>query len=251
MLARHPLQVEMAQALGANRVLRGETAGDAAVQVAGAKKYKPIKGKPTYAGGFDWVYDCVGSNASVDDSLRVAGPHGHVIMVGCAAEMSHLDLTFLWNRELQVSGCYVYGRENTMEGKPHTFRVAMEMINGHPGVDLTRLITHKFRLDQWQEAMQVSLARGKHGAIKTVFDSAIDPLKQSSTRRCAVLNREGTAFSRSSLNLAAMECLTIEPGAASSALVTHLESDLTPYLDSSALLGTSACCVMFPLSMAS
>lgn len=169
-LARHPLQAEMAKALGADNVLRGESAGEAAMQFAGAKKYKPIKGKPSYAGGFDWVYDCVGSNRSVDDSLRVAGPHGHIVMVGCAAEMSHLDLSFLWNRELQVSGCYVYGRENGMEGRPHTFRVAMDMINGHPGVDLSRLVTHKFTLDQWQEAMQVSLARGKHGAIKTVFD---------------------------------------------------------------------------------
>ena len=169
MLARHPLQVEMATALGADQVLR-ETAGDAAMKIAGAKKYKPIKGKPTYAGGFDWIYDCVGSGNSVDDSLRVAGPHGHIIMVGCAAEVSHLDLTFVWNRELQVAGCYVYGKERSMEGKPHTFKVAMDLILGHPGVDLSRLITHRFTLDHWQEAMQVSLARGKHGAIKTVFD---------------------------------------------------------------------------------
>jgi threonine dehydrogenase-like Zn-dependent dehydrogenase len=169
MLARHPLQMEMATALGADQVLR-ESAGDAAVKIAGAKKYKPIKGKPTYAGGFDWVYDCVGSGSSVDDSLHVAGPHGHIVMVGCAAEVSHLDLTFVWNRELQIAGCYVYGKERSMEGKPHTFKVAMDLILGHPGVDLSRLITHRFTLDQWQEAMQVSLARGKHGAIKTVFD---------------------------------------------------------------------------------
>lgn len=169
-LARHPLQAEMAEALGADQVLRGASAGDAAVQIAGARAYKPIKGKPTYAGGFDWVYDCVGSTESVDASLRVAGPHGHIVLVGCAAETNHLDLTFVWNRELQITGCYVYGRENGMEGKPHTFRVTMEMLLGHPGVDLSRLITHRFRLDQWQEAMQVSLARGKHGAIKTVFD---------------------------------------------------------------------------------
>ena len=125
---------------------------------------------PTYAGGFDWIYDCVGSGSSVDESMRVAGPHGHIVMVGCAAEVSHLDMTFLWNRELQISGCYVYGKERSMEGKPHTFKVAMDLILGHEGVDLSRLITHRFTLDQWQEAMQVSLARGKHGAIKPVFD---------------------------------------------------------------------------------
>src|SRR5690606_26747131 len=144
--------------------------GDAAVKIAGAKKYKPIKGKPTYAGGFDWVYDCGGSTASVDDALRVAGPHGHVVMVGCAAETRHPDLTLMWNRALDITGCDVYGRENAMGGTPHTFEVAPELILGHPGIDLSRLITARFALDQWQEAMRVSLGRGNHGAIKTVFD---------------------------------------------------------------------------------
>ena len=57
-----------------------EAAGDAAMQFAGAKKYKPIKGKPTYAGGFDWIYDCVGSGNSVRRQSaggRPAWPHHH------------------------------------------------------------------------------------------------------------------------------------------------------------------------------
>ena len=172
MLARHHLQAEMATKFGASTVLRGVSAGDAAVQVAGAKRYQPLKGPAVYAGGFDWVYDCVGSNQSVDDAMRVAGPHGQVMIVGCVGETRHLDMTFVWARELQVSGTYVYGKENAVEGEPHTFNIALDLIQGHPGVDLSTLVTHRFPLQHWQDAMAVSFARGKNAALKVVFDCA-------------------------------------------------------------------------------
>ncbi|MCC6945764.1 MAG: alcohol dehydrogenase catalytic domain-containing protein, partial [Thermomicrobiales bacterium] len=101
-LARHPLQQELAQRFGATNVLKGGKAGDAAVQIAGARAYQPLRGPQVYAGGFDTIYDCVGSNRSVDDSLRVAGPRARVVLVGCAAEMHKLDLTPVWSRELTV-----------------------------------------------------------------------------------------------------------------------------------------------------
>jgi threonine dehydrogenase-like Zn-dependent dehydrogenase len=168
-LARHPVQEEMARRFGANVVLRGTGAGDAATQVTGAKRYKPIKGKPVYAGGFDWVFDAVGSARSVDESLRVAGPHGRVVLVGCAGEVPHLDLSFVWARELQISGCYVYGKEPSHEGA-HTFEVAMRLLADHPELPLGDLVTHTVPLANWREAMRLSLQRGQHGAIKVVFD---------------------------------------------------------------------------------
>jgi L-iditol 2-dehydrogenase len=167
-LARHPIQETMAVKLGATHVLRD--AGDAAVKVAGAKGYKPIKGKLSYAGGFDWVFDCVGSSRSVDDAFRVAGPNAHVVMVGCAAELSHIDFSFVWARELQISGCYVYGKEHAVEHEPHTFEITMKLLTDHPEFPLEEIVTHIVPLDRWREAMQLSLRRGSHGAIKVAFD---------------------------------------------------------------------------------
>ena len=169
-LARHPLQAETAQQFGATHVLRGAKAGDAAIQVAGARAFQPLRGKQVYAGGFDMVFDCVGSAGSVDDSLRVAGPHGGVVLVGCAAEIPKLDLSFVWARELTISGSYVYGAEPALEGSPHTFEVAIKLLQEHPEFDLSTLVTHVFTLADWQKAMQVSLARGKHEALKVLFD---------------------------------------------------------------------------------
>jgi threonine dehydrogenase-like Zn-dependent dehydrogenase len=167
-LARHPMQEAMAKKLGATRVLKN--AGEAAIQVAGAKSYKPIKGKPSYAGGFDWVFDCAGSNRSVDDALRVAGPNAHVVMVGCAAELSHIDVTWIWARELQISGCYVYGKEHGVEQAPHTFEITMKLLEDHPELPLGEIVTHIVPLADWREAMQLSLRRGSRGAIKVAFD---------------------------------------------------------------------------------
>jgi len=168
-LARHPVQEEMARRFGADVVLRGTGAGDAAMQVTGAKRYKPMKGKPVYAGGFDWVFDAVGSARSVDESLRVAGPHGRVVLVGCAGELRHLDLSFVWMHELQITGCYVYGKEPSEEGA-HTFDVAMRLLAERPDLPLGDLVTHTVPLSNWREAMRLSLQRGQHGAIKVVFD---------------------------------------------------------------------------------
>lgn len=169
-LARHPLQQELAQRFGATNVLKSGKAGDAAVQIAGARAYQPLRGPQVYAGGFDAIYDCVGSNRSVDESLRVAGPRAKVVLVGCAAEMNKLDLTPVWSRELTVSGCYVYGPEQCLPGAPHTFQVAFDLIQKHPETDLSAIVTHVFKLDEWQTAMQVSLSRGKHAALKVLFD---------------------------------------------------------------------------------
>ncbi len=169
-LARHPLQVELAQRFGATNVIKGGNAGDAAVQIAGARAFQPLRGPKVYAGGFDVVYDCVGSSKSVDEALRVSGPRGRLVLVGCAAEMHNIDLTPVWSRELTVSGCYVYGAEPQVDGAPHTFAVAMDLIQKHPEIDLASIVTHVYTLDEWQTAMRVSLSRGKHAALKVLFD---------------------------------------------------------------------------------
>lgn len=169
-LARRAKQEELALAFGATRVLMKKSARDAAIEVTGAKPYKPVLGDPTLSGGFDWVYDCVGNERSVKDSLAVAGPRGQVMMVGCAGQINKLDLTFVWSRKLAIVGSYVYGEEESLEGRPHTFAAALDLMATHPEFKLGDMITHRYTLDQWREAMAVSLTRSSHGAIKVIFD---------------------------------------------------------------------------------
>jgi L-iditol 2-dehydrogenase len=169
-LARHKKQIELAETFGATRVLKGKSAGDAVVDVVAAKKYRLIMGGHSYAGGFDWVFDCVGSKKSVDESLRVAGPRGQVVMVGCAGELSKIDVTYVWARELSITGCYVYGKEPDIAGAPHSFAVAIDLLSKNPEFGLGGMVTHVIPLSDWKNGFRTMLDRKGSGAIKVAFD---------------------------------------------------------------------------------
>ena len=172
MLVRYPFQAKMAEKFGADVVeydWHGQGAGKAAMRETGAREYKPLIGKPVYTGGFDWVYDCAGTAQSFDQSMRVANMHGHVFLVGCTGEVKHLDLSFIWAHELDVQGSYGYARERSIDGEPHTFQVAFQLLTEQPTYPLADLITHEFPLTEWRQAIRTNLERRRSHTIKTIF----------------------------------------------------------------------------------
>ncbi|MDQ4045246.1 MAG: alcohol dehydrogenase catalytic domain-containing protein [Chloroflexota bacterium] len=185
-VARYPIQVQMAGKLGADVVHKH--AGAAAVEVTGAVRYKPVKGRPVYTGGFDMVYDCVGTARSLDDAMRVASPDGKVILVGCVGEICRADLSFIWARELHVTGSYGYSTEHGLEGKPHTFEIALDLLGANPDCPIGELVTHRFPLSKWSEAIDINRRRSRSGAIKTIFDC-----RESGERRAGVAPSESPA----------------------------------------------------------
>jgi threonine dehydrogenase-like Zn-dependent dehydrogenase len=166
-LARHSRQASWAQRLGAD-IVSDETAAAAATE---ARMYRNLAGGRSYLGGPGLVYDCVGSRSSVDLALRLAGPRGTVVNVGGPSVLGPLDLTPSWVRELTVAGAYVYGREPSLPGAPHTYGVALELL-ASGGFPLGELVTHRYRLEDWRRAMAANLDRRRSGAMKTVFDLA-------------------------------------------------------------------------------
>jgi L-iditol 2-dehydrogenase len=172
-LVRHPAQARLAERLGAKRVIRegGGLAGAlrAAVEVAGAHRYRSILGQSVLAGGFEHVYDCVGSRTSLEASLRVAAPRGRVVIVGGPAEIGGLDWTLAWTRELRIVGSYVYGREPALVGKPHTMDHVLGLLAERRDLPLGELVTHRFPLAEWPRAIATALDRGGRGAVKVVF----------------------------------------------------------------------------------
>jgi L-iditol 2-dehydrogenase len=166
-LTRHPLQARMAGRMGADRVVREGESG--VMSVAGARGFRSLHGTTVYAGGFPFVYDCVGSRETLDLSLRVASPRGHVVVVGGPGVIGDLDWTLLWTRERTMIGSYVYAEEPSLDGRPHTFDVALGLLRDHH-LPLGELVTHRFRLERWREAMAVNLKRGRVGVLKAVFE---------------------------------------------------------------------------------
>jgi threonine dehydrogenase-like Zn-dependent dehydrogenase len=91
-------------------------------------------------------------------------------MVGCAAEVSKLDLSYVWARELQITGCYVYGKEKSLPDEPHSFDVAIDLLTRNPDFGLERMVTHTIPLSTWRAGLQAVLDRKGSGAIKVVYD---------------------------------------------------------------------------------
>ena len=172
-LVRHAFQARLAERLGATRAVVdrvGDGAIQAAIATAGARPHAPLVGGPTLTGGFERVYDCVGSGSSLAAALSAAGPRGRITLIGTAFEVRQLDLTLAWARELQISGSYLYGLEPSLPGHPHTFDHLLDLLAIHPELPVGELVTHRFPLDRWRDALRATTGRGRHASVKVVFD---------------------------------------------------------------------------------
>lgn len=171
LLARHGFQRELALRFGADEVVSSDR--DAALRLAvthrGARMHKPTLGRAVPDWGFDWVCDCVGTPASLDDGLRTARPGGTFVLLGCAREAPHLDWTLVWSRELNVRGSCGYGVERFEGRRLHTFQLVMELMRRHPEYPLRAMLTHRYPLTAYREALRAAFRRSESGAIKVVF----------------------------------------------------------------------------------
>jgi threonine dehydrogenase-like Zn-dependent dehydrogenase len=90
-------------------------------------------------------------------------------MLGCAAEISKLDLTFLWARERNVKGFVGYGAEDWQGERAHTFQITHDMLL-ESGAPVEEMVTHVFPLGQYRDALSTAANRRRTGSIKVVFD---------------------------------------------------------------------------------
>lgn len=167
--AKRPGEAKLARAMGADDVVQPGPEARQALVETGAMAYQPIVGPEVFSGGgFPLIYDCVGSRESLDQALRYAAPRGRVVMLGCAARIRSLDLTFLWARELEVRGFIGYGRELWRGEERHTFQVTFDLLAKRPG-SVDRILTHVFPLDQYREALAAAANRRLSGAMKVAL----------------------------------------------------------------------------------
>ena len=88
-----------------------------------------------------------------------------------------LDLAALWHREVIMTGAYAYGLEATLLGEVATFDLAIEMAHA---LSTGQLVSARYPLDRFEEALAHAGQAGPRGAIKIVFDVGG---KKTATRR--------------------------------------------------------------------
>ena len=147
---------------------RPDDGDDGAGDVAG--RQRPVDGAGRR---FDHDGRLVGDGFGYGVELRDVGDQGGAppaAGVGAVAGLEPggevaVDLTPLWQREIQLVGAYAYGSETSLGRR--TFDVAMELVHD---AGLHRLVTARYPLERYVEAIEHAANAGRRGAVKIAFD---------------------------------------------------------------------------------
>ena len=151
--AKHPEQQRLARDLGADVIVEPDM-----LERAVRRTSQSLQAGGQLTRGVDAVMDCVGSDASIAQALRVVAPGGTVHMVGMPGRVS-VDLTSLWHREVSLRGVYAYTTDD--------FAKAFELVEAR---DLGRLVSARYPLERYKEAIEHAATAGRRGAVKIAFD---------------------------------------------------------------------------------
>jgi threonine dehydrogenase-like Zn-dependent dehydrogenase len=159
--AKYPHQRRMAEDLGADVVVDPDQ-----LERAVRRQSRSLVTSGSLTGGADVVIDCVGSAASITRAIAMVRPRGRVVLVGMPGRTT-LDLAALWHREVALVGTYAYGTEHVAGATRRTFDLAMEVV---ASARLGRLVSARYPLERFEEALAHAGAAGRRGAVKVVFD---------------------------------------------------------------------------------
>ena len=164
--AKHPEQQRLARSLGATDVVSGRELARAVRRATGSFAYD----NGTLTGGAHVTFDCVGSSDSISTSIAMTRPGGSVVLVGMPATVT-VDLTSLWQQQIRLQGAYAYGvepglRRASRPGDVRTFTAAMELV---ARADLGRLVSARYPLARFTDAIDHAAHAGGRGAVKIAF----------------------------------------------------------------------------------
>lgn len=172
-LARYDFQAEAARKLGATKIIAADRGHEYYSEIAahtGALLHRPLMGKHTMAGGVDRTFECVGSDAALDDAARLTRGGGHVILVGVPGIPKDVDWTAIFLKELNVRGSYTYNHAELFCGKKwKAFDLTLNLMT-RGELDLGWLVTHKFRLADYGRAFRLLNHRGANQVIRAAFE---------------------------------------------------------------------------------
>lgn len=160
--AKYPHQQDLAAELGADIVVDPGEVRRAVRRFCGCRMLGDY-----LSSGVDITIDAVGSPASVADAIAITRPRGRVVLLGMP-EAARVDLTGLWHRETELVGAYTYGTETFSDGRTATsFELAFDLVES---AKLERLVSARYPLDRYREAITHAAEAGSRGAVKVVFE---------------------------------------------------------------------------------
>ncbi|KXH76831.1 MAG: hypothetical protein AM326_06530 [Candidatus Thorarchaeota archaeon SMTZ-45] len=174
-IARYPFQEEAAKRLGADEVIserRRDELFQKVADITGGHLLKPAIGNKILYGGSgpDIVFDCVGTDSTLDDSLRLVRNNGTLVLVGMSFGVTKkTDWVLAVYKQVHIIGSMMHGIEYRDGKSIDSMELAFELIErNHPL--LAGLVTHKYGIDEYKTAFSVASKKGTNNAIKVAFE---------------------------------------------------------------------------------
>ena len=165
---RPGFRASLAAKLGADAVLSSDP--DSLVREVsrrtGETGIMPWSGKEWLQDGPGVVYDTIGSTETVETSLRLLRTGGALVVSGVEPP-KRFEWTPMYFKELRVIGSNGFGIEEVAGVRKHAFEHYFDFAKA--GLDLTAVVTHRFALSQWAEAVLALADARRTGAVKVLL----------------------------------------------------------------------------------
>ncbi len=168
-VSRLGASARLAQDLGAKVLLPSEP-DDLVERVATsmpAPRLRPWSGKVWLQDGPQVVYDMVGTPETIETAMRCVDTGGNIVVAGVEPP-GRFEWTPLYFKELHLVGSNAFGVENVRGERKHAFEHYFDLV--HDGLDLTPLLSHRFPLTRWRDAVLAVADRAASGSIKVLLE---------------------------------------------------------------------------------
>jgi threonine dehydrogenase-like Zn-dependent dehydrogenase len=172
-VARFPTQAEFATRLGATKVVAHEPRLAVVEELAawsGGVLHTPFDGLPlAHPGGIDVVYDTIARPETLEVGVRVLAERGTLVQSGVHTP-GRWEWTPIYFKELTIAGSNAFGIEEVDGVRKHAIAHYLDMA-ASGRVDLAGMLTHRFPLERWWDALIAIARQGESGAIKVAFEA--------------------------------------------------------------------------------
>lgn len=170
-VARFDAQGALATKLGASLVVAHEPRLGVVEQLAswsGGVLHTPFDGLPVaHPGGVDVVYDTIAKPETMEVGVRVLAERGTLVQTGVSTP-GRWEYTPVYFKELTIGGSNAFAVEEIDGVRKHAIAHYFDLVSDGR-VDLTGMLTHRFPLEQWLEALKALSRQESSGAIKVAF----------------------------------------------------------------------------------
>jgi threonine dehydrogenase-like Zn-dependent dehydrogenase len=121
-----------------------------------------------HPGFIDVAYDTIGAMSTFEVDVRVLAERGTLVQLGLSS-WARAELTPMYFKEIRWVGSNAFGIEVVDGERKHGIAHYLDLA-ASGRVDLTGMLTHTFRLEEWRDAWTTLIDQETTGAIKVAFD---------------------------------------------------------------------------------